>query len=84
MSLSRGGGPHAVSVHSGQDTKVRGVGDASMEDQHLLINHGRQRQPAENLLQQLQDPLAVNLRNKNKPKTKKKGVIYLRLCYLSL
>jgi len=53
---------HNMSVQSGQDTKVRGVRDAPMEDQHLLVNDCCQWQPAENLLQQLQDPFAVYLR----------------------
>lgn len=53
--------PHIVSVHSCEDAEVYGVGDPSVENQHPLIDHRHQRQPAENLLQQLQDPFAVHL-----------------------
>lgn len=49
-------------VQFGQDGEVSGVGDASMEDQHLLVDHRCQRQPAEDLLQQFEDPFSVNLK----------------------
>ena len=52
---------HLVAVHAGQDAEVRGVRDAAVQHQHLLVDHRRQGQPAEDLLQQLQDALAVHL-----------------------
>lgn len=58
--------PHIVSVHSAEDAEVCGVGDPSVENQHLLVDHCRQWQPAEDLLQQLQDPFAVQLRKHTK------------------
>lgn len=42
-----------VSVHSGDGVQVSGVRDPAMDDQHFVVNQGSQRQPAENLLEQL-------------------------------
>lgn len=36
-----------------------------MHDQHLVINHCGQRQPAENLLEKLEDLLAMHLQDKS-------------------
>ena len=52
---------YLVSFHPANDVEVRGVGYPPVDHQHLAINHGGQRQPAEHLLQKLQDLLAVNL-----------------------
>lgn len=52
---------HFVSVHSGNGVQVGGVRDPAMDDQHFVVNQGGQRQPAENLLEQLQDLLAMHL-----------------------
>lgn len=50
-----------MSVHSGDDVEVCGVRDPAVHDQHLVIDHCGQRQPAEDLLQELQDLLAMEL-----------------------
>lgn len=42
-----------VSVHSGYRVEVCRVRDPTMHNQHLVINHCGQRQPAENLLENL-------------------------------
>lgn len=52
-----------MSVHSGDDVEVCGVRDAAVHDQHLVIDHCGQRQPAEDLLQKLQDLLAMELQD---------------------
>ena len=52
---------HFVSVHAGDEVKICRVRDASMQNQHLLIDHRRQRQPTEDLLEKLQNFLTVNL-----------------------
>lgn len=53
--------PHIVSVHFGKDAELCAVRDPTMEDQNLLIDHRHQWQPAEYLLQQLQDPFTMHL-----------------------
>ena len=52
---------YLVSFHPGDDIEVRGVGYSPVDHQHLAIDHRGQGQPAEHLLQKLQDLLAVNL-----------------------
>ena len=52
---------HLVAVHAGEHAEIRGVRDSAVQNQHLLVDHRRQGQPAEDLLQQLQDALAVHL-----------------------
>lgn len=75
VSLSRKGSsqlyvssPHIVPVQFCKDAEVCGVRDPSMEDQHLLVNHCCQWQPAENFLQQLKDSFAVHLRRSTNSK----------------
>lgn len=50
-----------MSVHSGDGVQVGGVRDPAMDDQHFVVHQRRQRQPAENLLEQLQDLPAMHL-----------------------
>lgn len=55
-----------MSVHSGYGAEVRRVGDPSVHDQHLMVDDCRQRQPAEYLLQKLQNLFAMHLHNAEK------------------
>jgi len=55
-----------VSVHSGDHVEVRRVGDPAVHNQNLILNHCGQRQPAEDLLDELEDRLAVHLQKKGR------------------
>lgn len=53
---------YSVPIHIGNDVEVGCVWDPSVHYQNSLVDHGGQRQPAEDLLEQLEDLLAVELR----------------------
>lgn len=44
---------YSVPVHSGHCVQVCGFRDPSVHNQHLVIDHRGQRQPAEDLLEKL-------------------------------